>query len=94
MIAGPAGQVFVNTGDNYYLDKDGTVPFGVVLEDERDQDLDEEEPNQHSGMGLVDSIYHDYKPGSGQIPAVNQNTVDKDFPEMGRIDRCYKSSSS
>ena len=92
MIAGAAGQVFVNIGDNYYLDESGTVPFGVVLEDERDQDLDEEEPNKHSGMGLVDSIYHDYKPGTGQVAAVNQNTVEKDFPEMGRIDRCYVSA--
>ena len=75
MIAGPTGQVFVNTGDNSKLDKEGTIPFGV-LEDEE-------------SMPLADSIYG-YKGGQGQIPAIKTGEIPTEFPEMSRIDRCYR----
>ena len=85
MIAGRTGQVFVNTGDNRRLDKDGTLPFGVILET-----TSEDPTRKDSGMALIDSIYHDYKGGEGQIPAINNNQVPTKFPEIGRIDRCYR----
>jgi cyclophilin family peptidyl-prolyl cis-trans isomerase len=86
MIGGGTGQVFVNTGDNRRLDKDGTIPFGIVLEGTDGSITD----RNHSGMRLITSIYHDYKAGQGQIPAVNNRQVATKFPEMGRIDRCYR----
>jgi cyclophilin family peptidyl-prolyl cis-trans isomerase len=85
MIAGRTGQVFVNTGDNRRLDRDGTLPFGVILETTR-----EDPKRKDFGMAMIDSIYHDYKGGEGQIPAINNNQVPTKFPEMGRIDRCYR----
>ncbi len=75
MILGKTGQVFVNIGDNQRLDKDGTIPFGVIL---------------GTGIDLIENIYSDYKGGQGQIPAINNNQVASKFPEMGRIDRCYR----
>lgn len=75
MILGKTGQVFVNIGDNRRLDKDGTIPFGVILD---------------TGMDLIEKIYSDYKGGQGQIPAINNRQVASKFPEMGRIDRCYR----
>jgi len=86
MILGGTGQVFVNYGDNTRLDKDGTIPFGVILEQ------NSEDPNRKdSGMALFDSIGIDpYKGGQGQMPAIHKHTVPTDFPEMSRIDRCYK----
>jgi cyclophilin family peptidyl-prolyl cis-trans isomerase len=85
MIAGGTGQVFVNTADNRRLDKDGNLPFGVILEN-----TSEDPKRKDSGMALIDSIYHDYKGGQGQIPAINNNQVPTKFPEMGRIDRCSR----
>lgn len=82
MISGKTGQVFVNTGDNRRLDKDGTLPFGVIVEHTGD--------SRHAGMNLIESIFDEYKGGQGQIPAVNNNQVATKFPEMGRIDRCYR----
>ena len=82
MISGKTGQVFVNTGDNRRLDKDGTLPFGAIVEHKGD--------SRHTGMNLVESIFNEYKGGQGQIAAVNNNQVATKFPEMGRIDRCYR----
>ena len=97
MIAGGSAQVFVNLGDNRRLDKDGTIPFGVILEDEEeDQNVDgnnNHNSNNHnhkqSGMRLIDSIYQGYKGGQGQIPAIKKREIAEKFPEMGRIDRCH-----
>eukprot|EP00534_Pseudo-nitzschia_fraudulenta_P009201 CAMPEP_0201153228 /NCGR_PEP_ID=MMETSP0851-20130426/13723_1 /ASSEMBLY_ACC=CAM_ASM_000631 /TAXON_ID=183588 /ORGANISM="Pseudo-nitzschia fraudulenta, Strain WWA7" /LENGTH=85 /DNA_ID=CAMNT_0047430405 /DNA_START=135 /DNA_END=392 /DNA_ORIENTATION=- len=83
MIAGGTGQVFVSTGDNHRLDNEGTLPFGIVLEHKG-------EGNPAGGMALVDRIYTDYKGGQGQIPAIKNGEISTKFPEMGRIDRCYR----
>ena len=85
MISGKTGQVFVNTGDNRRLDKDGTLPFGAIIEESLPAGN-----SRHTGMNLIESIYYDYKAGQGQIPAVNNNQVATKFPEMGRIDQCYR----
>lgn len=85
MIKGGTGQVFVSTGDNRRLDKEGTIPFGVILENTSN------DPNRKdSGMALIDSIYHDYKGGEGQIPAIRNKQIATKFPEMGRIDSCSR----
>uniref|UniRef100_A0A6U9XA65 PPIase cyclophilin-type domain-containing protein n=1 Tax=Pseudo-nitzschia australis TaxID=44445 RepID=A0A6U9XA65_9STRA len=95
MIAGGSAQVFVNLGDNRRLDKEGTIPLGVILEDEEEEaksvdgNNNNNNNNQQSGMRLVDSIYQGYKGGQGQIPAIKRREIAEKFPEMGRIDRCY-----
>ena len=81
MIAGGTAQVFVNTGDNSRLDKEGTIPFGVLLDDDDDKE---------DSMSIIDSIYSGYKGGQGQIPAIKNGEIPTKFPEMSRIDRCYR----
>ena len=72
---GRTEQVFLNTGDNARLDKEGmsTAPFAT---------LDE------GSMALADRIYAGYKEGLGQITAVKAGTVAEHFPEMACIDIC------
>lgn len=73
------GQVYVNKSDNKYLDKEkGSLPFAS---------LDKE------SMKIIDSVYDKYKQGSGQVKALNNDEVDKQFPNMSRIERCWISSS-
>eukprot|EP00536_Pseudo-nitzschia_multiseries_P010071 jgi/Psemu1/288879/fgenesh1_pg.295_\ len=88
MIAGGTGQVFVNLGDNRRLDKEKTIPFGVILEDESGES--DEAATKSSGMRLIDRIYNGYKGGQGQIPALKNGGIASKFPEMGRIDECYR----
>ena len=87
MISGPTGQVFINLVDNRRLDNEGTIPFGVILENTGNND---NKMDKNSGMKLIDRIYHGYKGGQGQIPAIKNHDVATKFPEMGRIDKCYR----
>ena len=90
MIKGGTGQVFVNTGDNRRLDADGTIPFGIVLDGD---DLHQTPPTTSlSGMALIDSIYNGYKGGQGQVKAIRDREIPTKFPEMARIDRCYRAA--
>jgi len=75
MISGSTGQVFINLGNNARLDKEGTIPFGV---------LDE------ASMMLADKIYTGYKGGQGQIKAIISNKIPTQFPKMNRIESCYR----
>ena len=84
MIKGPTGQIFINIADNRRLDSEGTIPFGVILE--------ETPKSNNTGMKLIDSIYQGYKGGQGQIPAIKNHDIATKFPEMGRIDKCYRLS--
>ena len=72
------GQVYINKADNKHLDKEkGSLPFAS---------LDE------ASMMIIDSIYDEYKQGSGQVKAVNNDEVDKLFPNMSRIYKCWIAS--
>ena len=85
MINGPTGQVFINLADNRRLDKEGTIPFGVILEETHN--------TKNGGMKLIDRIYQGYKGGQGQIPAIKNYDIASKFPEMGRIDKCYQKNA-
>jgi cyclophilin family peptidyl-prolyl cis-trans isomerase len=71
------GQVYVNKKDNHHLDKEkGSLPF-AMLDDK--------------SMKIIDSVYDGYKEGSGQVKAVKEgaDAVQKLFPKMSRIERCW-----
>jgi peptidyl-prolyl cis-trans isomerase A (cyclophilin A) len=69
------GQVYINKADNKHLDKEkGSLPFASLGEE---------------SMKIIDAIYDHYKQGSGQVKAVNNNEVDKFFPNMSQIKRCW-----
>jgi len=89
MIKGNTGHVFINTGDNHEMDKDGTLPFGIILDAN-------ERPQQTwlNGMMLVDNIYSGYAAGSGQVSAIKDHSIPTKFPEMARFDRCYRVSAT
>lgn len=67
--------MFINKADNKHLDKEkGSLPFASLGKE---------------SMEIIDSIYDQYKQGSGQVKAVNNNEVDRLFPNMSRIERCW-----
>lgn len=71
------GQVYVNKKDNHHLDKEkGSLPFAML---------------DVKSMKIIDSVYEGYKEGSGQVKAVKQGAdeVQKLFPKMSRIERCW-----
>lgn len=73
------GQVYINTGDNPHLDKEeGSLPFASLGEE---------------SMKIIDSVYDGYIQGSGQVKAVNENEVERLFPNMSRIEKCWLSSA-
>ena len=70
-------QVFINFGDNKFLDASGFSPFGKVVE----------------GMEVVDQLYGGYGEGApsgrgpeqGRIQAEGKAYLDKSFPNLDRI---------
>lgn len=73
------GQVYINKADNKHLDKEkGSLPFASLGKE---------------SMKIIDSIYDKYKQGSGQVKAVNNKEVERLFPNMSRIERCWLASS-
>lgn len=79
-MAGPntrTSQVFINFGDNSFLDNQGFSPFGKVIE----------------GMDVVDSLYAGYGegapqgrgPSQGLIQSKGNEYLKKDFPELDYI---------
>ncbi|KAL3784176.1 hypothetical protein HJC23_001375 [Cyclotella cryptica] len=73
------GQVYVNKGNNEYLDSKGSLPFASLGE---------------QSMKVIDAVYDGYKEGSGQVKAVNNDEVKSLFPNMSRINMCWKSSDN
>ncbi|QDT35564.1 MULTISPECIES: peptidylprolyl isomerase [Thalassoglobus] len=78
--AGPntrTSQVFINFGDNSFLDNQGFAPFGKVTE----------------GMEVVDALYAGYGegapqgrgPGQGQVQSKGNEYLKADFPELDYI---------
>lgn len=79
-MAGPntrTTQVFINFGDNSFLDNQGFPPFGQVIE----------------GMNVVDSLYKEYGEGAprgrgpdqGRIQTEGNAYLTKSFPKMDYI---------
>lgn len=79
-MAGPntrTSQVFINFGNNSFLDNQGFPPFGKVIE----------------GMEVVDSLYKGYGegapqgrgPSQGRIQSEGNAYLTKDFPELDYI---------
>jgi len=66
-------QLFVNTGDNSRLDKDGFTPFAVVTE----------------GMNVLDSLYSGYgeSPDQGLIHWHGNAYLKENFPKLDSIKR-------
>jgi len=70
-------QVFINFGDNKFLDASGFSPFGKVVE----------------GMDVVDQLYSGYGEGApsgrgpdqGRIQAEGKSYLDKNFPKLDSI---------
>ena len=64
-------QLFVNFGNNSFLDKQRFAPFGKVTE----------------GMDVVDSIYSGYgeQPDQGRITAEGKKYLDANYPKLDRI---------
>lgn len=67
-------QIFINTGNNYFLDKQGFSPIGEVVE----------------GMDIVDKLYSGYGEGAPQGKGPNQGLIqakgneylEKQFPKL------------
>jgi len=64
-------QLFVNLGNNSFLDKQGFSPFGQVT----------------SGMEVVQKLYSGYgeRPDQGAITTQGKAYIDKNFPNLDRI---------
>jgi peptidyl-prolyl cis-trans isomerase A (cyclophilin A) len=67
-------QVFINYGDNSYLDKDGFAPFGQVV----------------SGMDVVDRLYSppaDKQPDQRRILREGNEYLQAEFPQLDVVTR-------
>jgi len=64
-------QVFINYGDNVFLDGQGFAPFGQVIQ----------------GMDVVDKFFSGYgeTPNQARITAQGKAYLDKSFPNLDRI---------
>jgi peptidyl-prolyl cis-trans isomerase A (cyclophilin A) len=64
-------QIFINYGDNVFLDAQGFAPFGQVIQ----------------GMDIVDKFFSSYgeAPDQGRITAQGKAYLDKSFPNLDRI---------
>jgi peptidyl-prolyl cis-trans isomerase A (cyclophilin A) len=64
-------QVFINYGNNSFLDNQGFAPFGQVI----------------SGMDVVTQIYSGYgeNPDQGQITNHGKTYLEKNFPKLDTI---------
>ena len=75
-------QIFINTGDNRALDRQGFAPFGVVLTD---------------GIETVDAFYSDYGegtpagkgPSQARIEAEGNKYLEAEFPKLSYIEKAY-----
>jgi peptidyl-prolyl cis-trans isomerase A (cyclophilin A) len=64
-------QIFINFGDNVFLDAQGFAPFGQVIQ----------------GMDIVDKFFSGYgdAPDQGRITAQGKAYLDRSFPNLDRI---------
>lgn len=64
-------QLFINFGNNTFLDSQGFAPFGQVT----------------SGMDVVQNLYAGYgeQPDQGAITSQGKGYLDKNFPKLDRI---------
>ncbi len=64
-------QLFINFGNNTFLDSQGFAPFGKVI----------------SGMDVVQKLYNGYgeRPDQGQITSQGKAYLDKNFPNLDTI---------
>jgi peptidyl-prolyl cis-trans isomerase A (cyclophilin A) len=64
-------QLFINFGNNTFLDSQGFAPFGQVT----------------SGMDVVQKLYSGYgeKPDQGSITSLGKAYLDKNFPNIDKI---------
>ena len=91
LVGGNTGQVFINTGNNSRLDKEGSIPFGEIISNE--DDFEGQSQQQSMMTQVVDKIYTGYKPGSGQIKVLKDSKnveieIQKQFPNMSKIEYC------
>jgi len=66
-------QLFINTGDNAFLDSQGFTPFGIV--------------EGADGLDIVKRVFSEYreKPDQGQIQAAGNVYLDTEFPGLSQI---------